>query len=1163
MRLELLKVKNFKSYMGSHTFGPFDNFSAIIGENGTGKSNLFDAICFVLGGSSNAMRCQHLTNLIWNGKPTPKSASVSLKIKIEKNKTASYVTIKRKITNTATSLFFIDKEKKSSSDYRNALIDLGFPSKFQSYVIFQGDIQQIALMKPKDLTNMIEELSGSISFKESYDNSEIEYNQIQDDVTKLDKKRDELATKKRNMKREAFETRKWRELDEKMMNTTKEMIDFQLCQSVIDLKIANEKVSEMEAEIEQKKKNELEIIEIIQSTEGTIKTMQKCHKKAAKEVNKIQKVLESKKSDIESLNAQKSEIENQIHKLTEGINDSTKKLEEEKRQNDNLVKTIETLTEKNSLFIENKDELFSIQDNLSMIITSTGQNQKIQEINELESQIQFEKDNKARFTNQIQYNDQILAKIEEEMKSIEPVAEPFQQGKSISNEMSKIEKKIQKLNSQLLEVKRISYHNKKIEQFSTMIHALQQNIPNVYGFVRDLCRPVRRKYEVAFSCALTYHLDEIIVRDFDTVRQCIELCKLRNLGSCTFLPLNNFNIKRKNQSRAINLPESLTPLINILEFDERDRQAIEYVSKGIFYCENPKEALELYKMQKWKKIVDIDGTIYHKNGMITGGNSKKYYNMNKSPEALKTDIQNLEDKYEELRLKQRSENDEYQAKKNEYDSYCNHIQLIQSKKANCINNLMHLNQLLQKTEKNSSSYEVQLQKLKAELSFEQSKRDKEMNQQIEILNNENKAILRKFKVSSVNDLIELFKEFLVAEKEIKEAEKQLNYLEGSLIKNTIEQQKMTRKNYKSQLKEIEPDLKNATTDLEEIEQAYHDEIEKMEKASSDLNQAKNEKSRLNSMKNSLSNDLTKAETMIISNKTIEENAQKELEYLITQVDSNETIEMIMERDFSQTSTLNENLMQSKTYQQKKNIISNYKDKIKKMKDELDSKQPNFQAEESYIQIKEQVKDLDGQLQIKRKDMMTAGQHFRSIKKQRHAKFMQTFDILVESIQNIYAKLTRTPKQPLGGTAFLSPMSPHCPFLDGIIYSVLPPLKRLRSINALSGGEQTLAVVSLIFALNEAKPAPCFVLDEIDSALDKRNTAMLSTFLKSESANRQIIIVSHRDRVFEEADTLVGICKNFDDQTSCSFLFRLSSIIDKYEKDSNELYDEPETFINFK
>ena len=98
---------------------------------------------------------------------------------------------------------------------------------------------------------------------------------------------------------------------------------------------------------------------------------------------------------------------------------------------------------------------------------------------------------------------------------------------------------------------------------------------------------------------------------------------------------------------------------------------------------------------------------------------------------------------------------------------------------------------------------------------------------------------------------------------------------------------------------------------------------------------------------------------------------------------------------------------------------------------------------------------------------------------------------------------------------------------------------------------------MIFAIYKAKPTPFFILDEIDAALDKKNTAMLSTFLRSEASEKQIVIVSHRDKIYSEADTLIGICKDYKMKSSCSYILNLAKIVDK---DYQQSLKEPEAFI---
>jgi structural maintenance of chromosome 1 len=156
MRIRSLVIIDFKSYRGRHELGPFHDFTAVIGENGTGKSNCFDAICFVLGASAKSMRCQRLSDLISTSTPRPKSATVELFF--DGSRTIQMI---RRTMAGDRSVHHIDGAEVSSADYLQALAQVGFDPAQQSFIVFQGDIQNIATMKPKMLTQLFEELSGS------------------------------------------------------------------------------------------------------------------------------------------------------------------------------------------------------------------------------------------------------------------------------------------------------------------------------------------------------------------------------------------------------------------------------------------------------------------------------------------------------------------------------------------------------------------------------------------------------------------------------------------------------------------------------------------------------------------------------------------------------------------------------------------------------------------------------------------------------------------------------------------------------------------------------------------------------------------------------------------------------------------------------------------
>ena len=112
----------------------------------------------------------------------------------------------------------------------------------------------------------------------------------------------------------------------------------------------------------------------------------------------------------------------------------------------------------------------------------------------------------------------------------------------------------------------------------------------------------------------------------------------------------------------------------------------------------------------------------------------------------------------------------------------------------------------------------------------------------------------------------------------------------------------------------------------------------------------------------------------------------------------------------------------------------------------------------------------------------------------------------------------------GGTAEIVAVQTIDPFSDGLIINVRPPGKSWKQMINLSGGEKTLVSLSLVFALHQYKPSPLYFMDEIDAALDYKNVNILAKYIKERSMKCQFLIISLRDKMFEEADHLIGVYK---------------------------------------
>jgi len=161
----------------------------------------------------------------------------------------------------------------------------------------------------------------------------------------------------------------------------------------------------------------------------------------------------------------------------------------------------------------------------------------------------------------------------------------------------------------------------------------------------------------------------------------------------------------------------------------------------------------------------------------------------------------------------------------------------------------------------------------------------------------------------------------------------------------------------------------------------------------------------------------------------------------------------------------------------------------------------------------------------------AKEQFEEVRENRLNLFNESFTQIQKAIKTTYAELTTDHLAPQGGRANLDVDDPEEPYLAGVRYSAMPPLKRYREMESLSGGEKTIAALALLFAIHSVQPAPFFVLDEIDAALDNVNIARVARYVKGRAGpGMQFIVISLKAALFQESQSLVGVMR---DQTKMS------------------------------
>lgn len=215
------------------------------------------------------------------------------------------------------------------------------------------------------------------------------------------------------------------------------------------------------------------------------------------------------------------------------------------------------------------------------------------------------------------------------------------------------------------------------------------------------------------------------------------------------------------------------------------------------------------------------------------------------------------------------------------------------------------------------------------------------------------------------------------------------------------------------------------------------------------------------------------------------------------------------------------------------------DKIKTLAADLDRMAPNMKAIDRLEGVEARLQETEAEFEKSKTEARLAKERFNAVRQKRSQIFNDAFKHMREQIESVYKELTKSEAFPLGGSASLdgeedderASNEAAEPYLDGVRYHVIPPMKRFRDMDHLSGGEKTMAALALLFAVHSFRPSPFFVLDEVDAALDNANVARIREYIRRHAGpGTQFVVISLKAGLFQGSQSLVGI---YRDQVECS------------------------------
>ena len=1171
MLLKSLELDGFKSFVDGTHIDFTSGFTAIVGPNGCGKSNVSDAIRWVIGEqSSKSLRGTKSEDLIFNGSSTRKPvnrAEISLTLSrvpqgiriANVPNVADEVKVTRCYHRSGESEFYINQVPCRLKDITDFLLDVGISPKVLS-VIEQGHIQDIIVSKPENRRILIEEAAGILKFKHRRNEALRKLDASTQNLERITDIVQELGRQAESLKRQAAKAERYKKFQGEIKELSLKLFAKKIRQYTADLKVIEEELS---AQTENKTAkntrasfldNQITQLNIeIEETLGLLNEKKEGVYQLTNKISKNEHTIELKKSQINQAETDIRSAKNDVTQLQKEIVDQSNEAQNQRAQLGTLSEEISTeehkLTEESRILEEKKEYLNAIENEVK-----EGSAQSL----ELLHDISKKKSDLAALESQsdsLRHRDQKLSTDYEETSSLrEEFLVSLNQSNAIVQEKSehleelknnrqllyqKTEQKRQQLTSEtnLLDTLKEDYLTQsslltslkelrnKFEGFEDGVRSLMnynENGGRLKGLRRVLADVLKTpvKYEAAITAALGEKLQGVIVNSYDDSVEAITYLKENSSGRSSFIPLN----MKENQDPPVYLngnPGILGKALNFIECEEEYQQVIEMLLRNVVLVTDLSTAVQVFQNPEFNgTVVTQNGEMIDSQGMVFGGSVDE-----KSTSNLLS--QNRE--MEELATKTNQLNENYKTALKISDENKNSLEKMELKLAE-ENQAIHQVELALNDSRNElEQHRKEIERLESKLSLikqEQSDGKKgmsELNLRKEsfVSEIENSDLKRNQLEEALNLLQQKLNSCKVALEEksdgIGNIKVQIASLKGKR-ENTlteINRLDLQQDNHRHQIRKRENDTEESQQKIDETQQTIkivekgilHDVREKDRLEEEVITDEENLREKEESVKEMEKESKDLSRNIQELTETISKIELKQSEIKIQRAH-------IEERTFEDfnvglTELLNRPAEEFDV-KEVEQATRELKEKIGRMGEVNLAALSDFRTtNERYLFLKTQQDDLADSIHL-------LHQTIERINRTTKQRFLDTFEKVNEKFKETFAHLFR------GGKAELSLTDESNPLESGVEISANPLGKRMQNLTLLSGGEKAMTAIALVFSVFKVRPSPFCLLDEVDAPLDEANVVRFQEMLKQMSEKTQFILITHNQKTMSFADVLYGI-----------------------------------------
>ncbi len=1157
MFLKRIEMENFKSF-GRKTVIDFKSgYTSVTGPNASGKSNIGDALLFVLGTKSNkSLRAQKLTDLIHrnqSGKPSPYlKASVTFDnsdrlVPLDSNEVTFTRIVKLSEGNDQeySSSYYINDDRARLQDFEYLLEKVKIFADGYNFVR-QGDITRIVEMTPLERRGILEEVGGISVYNNEIEKANNEKEKTRENMVTVQalvaelSGRVELLTKEKEQAEAYLEKKKEIERDESILLFRKRR------DTESEVSTIKEQMEKINAEINSTEEKVKELISKGEQLDSKIEEL-KQNNKELEEFQKIKTDLDSTKINYAKINMDYENLQGSISQIKKEISELTarkRKLENDLKVAEGKVKNLEI--ELKAKTDELKELELSIQDMENKSATSVDKLEELtKRMNELSKQKEETLNELARHKSNLSSiqarNTGIMeeiSKVEEEISNLEfsikdaewrskNLKKSAPQGENLDKlyletkrnieqlrrEEEEITSQIEKAESELGKVQGVKLSGVWESINFINMESANGNLKGIRGTVDGLIS-YPPEYEKAVRAAGGNRLFSIVVEKDEDAERAIESLKKKGKGRLTFLPLNKI-IPLRPRGKAVMLSQDKSTmgfLSDNITADQSLKDIVSYVFSDTLLVKDMKTAREI---MGGVRIVTLDGDLIDPSNAMTGGTLPKR-EVGKDLEGLTARLSGLKGKRVEIRNQLSQLEEELRGLAEKINKA--HLEVGKSEG--------EFTQILNR----KKELEEQLRKKRAYL--DERKKLLELGSNDEKV--ENAAIAQiNSELSSLNndmDKLNAEKDRAMDKKtreEIRLMKQKLSDLKGQVEGMTaaVNEQKMSLSGLKANHDSVEESL-----------EAKQDELATGKKSSDEmqalLQKVKSELDTLNSMYQAREGKLKKRGEEIekITNERFKIRSEVESKSTIkkTKMDFLLSLQSKMNEASQRISEIDKEIEEKGfKFIEDQRPAEEIRKEMSRLENQLHEMEPiNLKSINDYAEEKARLDELLGKKNRLEEEMKRLGELEGKLEEQKKVVFLEVFEAVNKNFIEIYKELTN------GGEGYLLLENVTNPFQGGLVIKASSKGKKVDNLASLSGGEKSIAALSFIIAIQNYDPSPIYFMDEVDMFLDGVNAENVGRLFRRNSESAQIIAVTLRKATMKYAHQIIGV--TFQDKNSTVF-----------------------------